>query len=215
MRIGVPISLMFVLSLLALNVHAILEPWDVSVGKNETLADKLIEASQGGGIQRLVSDKYPATPKQSQALRENNLGWAPTLVWSLTPEALSAYSNYKEPNQTELKGQVNKSSAALNLSIRGNALEELGKYDEAIQSYDTALVLDPKSMPAWVGKGYALGRLGKYDEAVKAFDEAIKIDPQNARVWYLKGVTLKRLGLSAESEAAYAKAKELGYTVPP
>jgi len=65
----------------------------------------------------------------------------------------------------------------------------------------------------WNNKGSALGRQGKYDEAIKCFDEAIRLDPNRASAWYNKGTALKLLGKTSESNAAYAKAKELGYTI--
>jgi tetratricopeptide (TPR) repeat protein len=210
MRISIPISLMFVLILLALSAYAILEPSEVSIRENESLADKLFEASQGGGILRPIDTKYPATPQQTRALKENNLNWTPSLMWTPNPEKLSTHTT----NRTGSQGQVNKSSDALNWSGKGNALDERGKHEEAIQAYDRAIELDPKLVPAWVGKGYALGRLGKNEAAMQAFDKAIEINPQNAIVWRLKGIILKKLGRNTESQAAYAKAKELGYTGP-
>jgi len=65
---------------------------------------------------------------------------------------------------------------------------------------------------AWAGKGNALYHQGKYDDAIKAYDEAIRQDSKFASAWNNKGVTLKALGRTTEADAAFAKAKELGYT---
>ena len=46
-------------------------------------------------------------------------------------------------------------------SIKGNALNNLGKYQEAIE------------------KGFALDSLGNYKEAITYFDKALAIDPGN------------------------------------
>jgi tetratricopeptide (TPR) repeat protein len=63
----------------------------------------------------------------------------------------------------------------------------------------------------WNKKGQVLQSQKMYIEAIQAYDEAIKIDPQYAKAWYNKGITLKSLGRTTEADAAFAKAKELGY----
>jgi Flp pilus assembly protein TadD len=65
---------------------------------------------------------------------------------------------------------------------------------------------------AWCNKGIALGQKGKCDYAIQAFVTAIEIDPRYAKAWAGKGTALKSLGLVIEADAAFAKAKELGYT---
>jgi Flp pilus assembly protein TadD len=60
-------------------------------------------------------------------------------------------------------------------------------------------------------KVVALYDQGKCDEAIKAFDEAIKLNPQDPIARYAKGLVLQELGHSVEADAAFAKAKELGY----
>jgi Flp pilus assembly protein TadD len=97
---------------------------------------------------------------------------------------------------------------------KGIALEDLGKYDEAIQAFDKALELDPQNAEAWSEKGYALGELGKYDEAIQALDKAIELDPQNAEAWSEKGVVLELLNKTTGADAAYASANELSNTGP-
>ena len=58
---------------------------------------------------------------------------------------------------------------------------------------------------------------GKYDEAIKAYDKAIEqcpldaMKPMGAETWYKKGIALQALGRTSEADAAFAKAKELGY----
>jgi hypothetical protein len=112
MRIKIPISLVFAFTLIVLNpnAYAILETHEVSAGGS--LADKLIESSQGGGILRLTDPSLPPTPQQSRALREKNLEWTPTFVWTPMPGALSTHTTPRA-SRTESHGQVNESSAAL------------------------------------------------------------------------------------------------------
>jgi Flp pilus assembly protein TadD len=53
--------------------------------------------------------------------------------------------------------------------------------------------------------------LHRYDEAAQAFDGALQANPEDGQVWSLKADALKALGKSVEAEAAYARAKVLGY----
>jgi Flp pilus assembly protein TadD len=53
--------------------------------------------------------------------------------------------------------------------------------------------------------------LYRYDEAAQAFDGALQANPKDGQVWSLKADALKALGKSVEAEAAYVRAKVLGY----
>jgi len=64
MRIKISISLIFVFSLLALNAYAILQPSELRLGGEESLADKLIDASVGK-----IPAKNKLTPQQSRSLQ--------------------------------------------------------------------------------------------------------------------------------------------------
>ena len=50
---------------------------------------------------------------------------------------------------------------------KGNALDILGKNEEAIVEYDKVLKIDPNSVDAFNGKGFALDDLGKNEEAYR------------------------------------------------
>ena len=62
---------------------------------------------------------------------------------------------------------------------RGESLSALGKYDEAIGCFDTAIKVKPKDTSAWDYKGATLIIQGKYDEAIMCFDTAIMINPKD------------------------------------
>jgi hypothetical protein len=85
------------------------------------------------------------------------------------------------------------------LENKGFALHADGKCNEAINTYDKAIEIDPKIAAVWYKKGIALDDLAKYNDAIKAFDEAIRLDPNYEEAWYGKGIALRALGKSIEA----------------
>jgi tetratricopeptide (TPR) repeat protein len=76
---------------------------------------------------------------------------------------------------------------------KGLALNNLGKYNEAIEYYDKALQIDPKHAYPWNNKGNALNSLGKYEEAIKYIDKSLELNPDTADALYNKGLALNKL----------------------
>ena len=79
-------------------------------------------------------------------------------------------------------------------SNKGGALNNTGKYDEAIGACDEAIRLDPNYATAWNNKGLSLASQGKYSESIKCFDEAIRLAPNDAGFLHNKEASLCRLG---------------------
>jgi Flp pilus assembly protein TadD len=128
-----------------------------------------------------------------------------------TSESNQAY--YKALEITNKTLEADPRNATLWLG-KGVLLNNVGNVQEAVKAFDNASRIDPKDEMAWMMKGVLLGRdLQRYDDAVKAYDSALQINPNDAQVWSLKGDALKALGRQAEADAAFAKAKELGYNV--
>jgi tetratricopeptide (TPR) repeat protein len=77
---------------------------------------------------------------------------------------------------------------------RGTALEELGRFLEAIQNYDRALSLYPKREALanlWLRRGNAFQYgLGEYDAALACYDRVIQFQPEQAQAWYNRGNAL-------------------------
>ncbi len=53
--------------------------------------------------------------------------------------------------------------------------------------------------------------LGKYNESLDAYEMITELEPEKASVWWFKGNILEALGRQIDADAAYAKAKDLGY----
>ncbi|MEG4282183.1 CHAT domain-containing protein, partial [Microcoleus sp. A006_D1] len=84
----------------------------------------------------------------------------------------------------------------------------LGKYEEAIASYDKALEIKPDKHEAWYNRGIALRNLGKYEEAIASYDKALEIKPDKHEAWNNRGLALYKLGKFEEAIASYDKALE-------
>jgi tetratricopeptide (TPR) repeat protein len=94
---------------------------------------------------------------------------------------------------------------------KGNALDGLVRYDEAIQSYNKASSIDQMYSISMVTKGNSHYNAGEYVAAIRYYDEALKKDSKDKNAWYNKADALRMLHRNSEAEAAYAKARELGY----
>ena len=61
---------------------------------------------------------------------------------------------------------------------KGNILYALDKPEEALESFEKALDLNPYVVDTWVNKGTVLWKaLERRDEALAAFDKALEINP--------------------------------------
>jgi tetratricopeptide (TPR) repeat protein len=65
------------------------------------------------------------------------------------------------------------------LSLKGMALNNLGKHKQAIAVVNRAIELNPKDDGIWETKGAALAAQGKYREALMCFEEALRLNPDN------------------------------------
>ncbi|MGD0036094.1 MAG: tetratricopeptide repeat protein [Bacteroidota bacterium] len=92
---------------------------------------------------------------------------------------------------------------------KGKALEELGKLEEAIKSYDKAVEIQPEYYYAWNNKGNVLDELGKHEEAINSYDIAIGIKPGYYEAWNNKGTTVALLGKREEANKCFDKVIEI------
>ena len=59
---------------------------------------------------------------------------------------------------------------------KGNAQIMVGKPEEAMTFYGTALSLDKNCFDAWLGMGHALNIMGRYDEALSCCERALTLN---------------------------------------
>ncbi|MCC6566590.1 MAG: tetratricopeptide repeat protein [Chloroflexi bacterium] len=76
----------------------------------------------------------------------------------------------------------------------GQVLRRLHRYQDALGSYERALLLDPRYAWAWNGKGMSLFALERYDEALACYEQATTLAPGDPWFWYNYGEALMRMG---------------------
>ena len=95
----------------------------------------------------------------------------------------------------------------------GNALSDLGKFQEAIECYDKAIEINPDDAEAYYNKGNTLYNLGEYQQAIECYDKAIEINPDGVEAYNNKGNTLYKLGEYQQAIECYNKAIKLDKNV--
>ena len=194
-----------------------IQAYDMSINLNPQSA----EALNNKGVALSHQGKYDeAIQAYDTAINLN-----PQLAepWGNKGDSLKALLRYDEAIQSYNKAiELNPHWAGpwigigLALNDEANANHDKTKIELSNNAYNTAIALDSQNALAWYGKGDDLLDLGKYDEAVQSYDKAIDLG-QNAHqnilpdAWGHKAIALQRLNRIADSNAAFAKAKELGY----
>src|ERR1019366_4000063 len=105
------------------------------------------------------------------------------------------------------------------LARKGDILDRMERYEEAIHCFDAALTLSEDLISAWEGRGQALDHLGRYEDAIDCYDEVFKIDRPSwtpygrasaySDAWNLKGVTFSHARLFEDAIQCYNRAISL------
>ena len=77
-------------------------------------------------------------------------------------------------------GLFPRSASAYN--FRGLALEEMGEFQEALQSYEAAIAHDPNFPDAWRNAANVLYQLHRYDEALMVYERLLRLEPNISSV---------------------------------
>ncbi len=91
----------------------------------------------------------------------------------------------------------------------GLALRALGRNDEALESYEEAIELEPANASALNDMGNLLADLGRAEDAVRSYLGAIEADPTSALAHHNLGVALKDLGRPREAARSHSKALDI------
>ena len=91
----------------------------------------------------------------------------------------------------------------------GNALQEQGQLDEAIDAYDKALSLKPDYAEAYYNIGVTFKEQGKLDKALEFFEKALSSRPDYAEAYNNMGNALQEQGKPEEAVESFEKALSL------
>lgn len=73
-------------------------------------------------------------------------------------------------------------------------LYELGKREQALEAYDKATKLNPRSFKAQYSKGLLLAKSSQYKLSLESLDKALALNPNDLNTYIVKGVVLEQLG---------------------
>ncbi len=81
----------------------------------------------------------------------------------------------------------------------GMALAALGRFEDALASYERALAINPRNSDALRNRGDALCDLGRRDEAMASYSKALAINAGDVGAWVNRGLLLRDLGRPIEA----------------
>jgi tetratricopeptide (TPR) repeat protein len=71
--------------------------------------------------------------------------------------------------------ELDKIKIKQDLVKEGDIRDSQGRYEEAIDSYDKVLQIDPDDADAWFNKGITLKKMGKHSEGTRSIERAINL----------------------------------------
>lgn len=77
------------------------------------------------------------------------------------------------------------------------------RYDDAVESYEKALKIQPDMIAAWLGKAKVLRRMKRYDDALFANRKVLEIQPDHPKGLFGLGYTLRDIGFYKEAIAIF------------
>ena len=99
------------------------------------------------------------------------------------------------------------------LARLGSAYRQLGRFDQAQQSFQRALELNPNDGQAWLALGIVRAQAGDNAGAVEAYAKAVKLEPSDVG-YLLLARALEQSGQGNQAEAARAAAQRISRNLP-
>jgi protein O-GlcNAc transferase len=91
----------------------------------------------------------------------------------------------------------------------GVALEQAGRFDSALASFDRALSIKPDYAEAFYNRGIVLLKIRRFDQALASYDQALAIRPDYAEAHANRAVTLMELNRLEDALTDFGRALAL------
>ena len=89
---------------------------------------------------------------------------------------------------------------------QGNDQEDNGRLENALASYEQAIVIAPNYARAYSNRGNVLRALKRFDDAIVSYDKALQLKPDYAEAFYNKANALQDLNRLNEALTSYDRA---------
>jgi len=119
------------------------------------------------------------------------------------------YANLLKSKWSDGRDRLNIAYRSPYARAAAQALRE-GRFDDAVQEYQSALKIDPQNGPLFERYADALFLERQYEEALLYAEEGTRLAAADAECWFTRGVIESRLGRFEEAEASFDKAKAQG-----
>ena len=162
------------------------------------------------------------------AYKQNNIWRDAVTFWTnaMQKNPQSAYTNFYLGDSYALKGDFTTAKSYLDKAVifdtnfgmayekRGLCKFNLADYANALNDYNRAVKLMPKSVEAFAGRGSTKAALQRYQDAIVDFNEAIAINAQYWEAYMNRGKIKTALKDWGGAENDYTKVIELNPYVP-
>lgn len=115
----------------------------------------------------------------------------------------------KRYNQALESNRLSVENRAVTLNNRGNAHDDLGNTEAALEDYTQALRLQPTFAEAYFNRSFVLYKLERYDDSLRDLDRVIALAPELAAAYFNRSFVLLQKGLVARAIADVDKAVQL------
>jgi tetratricopeptide (TPR) repeat protein len=155
----------------------------------------------------------PANPAdQGEQRHKHDSAAVPDRATELSPTASETNSG-GTPDIAEREFALGPQSNNANVyKARGIASYRRGDFQQAIASFNAAILLDPDDAQAHNMRGNAWDEMGAFESALADYDEAIRIDPNNPAVFHDRAIMWQRKGELDEALIDFDRAIRFSFT---